>query len=396
MSEARIDGNYKSTLIGVSSSNFTTPTLVAVNPTTRAMLVEAEVTLDPGALATADNQTNGSQKTQIVDAGGEAATVTGGKLDVNASIDTTGLATSAAQATLETDVEGINTRLGEVQASPTANTVLDRLKALLTELQLKADFSETQPVSLASVPSHAVTNAGTFAVQNTAATPAGTNNIGDVDVLTLPADPLGANADAAVTAGSTGSISGKLRTISSDAAAIKTAVEIMDDWDESDRAKVNIIAGQTGIEAGSGGVTGKTVRVALASDISIPAGTNLVGKVSAGDDTSAIYNGTSALTPKFVIIDAATSGDNTILAAVTSKKIRVHALLLVAAGTVNVRFESGAGGTALSGQMNLVANTGFVLPYNPVGWFETASNTLLNLELSAAISVDGLLVYTEV
>lgn len=45
----------------------------------------------------------------------------------------------------------------------------------------------TQAVSLASVPSHAVTNAGTFAVQNTAATPAGTNNIGDVDVLTMPA-----------------------------------------------------------------------------------------------------------------------------------------------------------------------------------------------------------------
>ena len=41
--------------------------------------------------ATAANQTDGSQKTQIVDAGGEAATVTGGKLDVNASIDTTGL-----------------------------------------------------------------------------------------------------------------------------------------------------------------------------------------------------------------------------------------------------------------------------------------------------------------
>lgn len=36
---------------------------------------------------------------------------------------------------------------------------------LLTELQLKADLTETQPVSLASVPSHAVTNAGTFAVQ---------------------------------------------------------------------------------------------------------------------------------------------------------------------------------------------------------------------------------------
>jgi hypothetical protein len=81
---------------------------------------------------------------------------------------------------------------------------------------------------------------------------------------------------------------------------------------------------------------------------------------------------------------------------VTSKKIRVLSLFAVAAGTVNVRFESGAGGTALTGQMNLVANTGFVLPYNPLGWFETAAGTLLNMELSAAVSVDGSLVYVEV
>lgn len=48
---------------------------------------------------------------------------------------------------------------------------------------VKSDGSAvTQPVSLASVPSHAVTNAGTFAVQNTAATAAGTNLIGKVGI----------------------------------------------------------------------------------------------------------------------------------------------------------------------------------------------------------------------
>ena len=102
------------------------------------------------------------------------------------------------------------------------------------------------------------------------------------------------------------------------------------------------------------------------------------------------------VTVKYAVIDAATSGNNTLVAAVTSKKIRVLSLFLVAAGTVTARFESGADGTAKTGQMNLVANTGFVLPYNPSGWFETASNTLLNLELSAAISVDGSLSYVEV
>jgi len=126
----------------------------------------------------------------------------------------------------------------------------------------------------------------------------------------------------------------------------------------------------------------------------LPAGTNLIGQVYGYDNTNAIYSGTTSRTPAFAIIDAATSGDNTIKTAGTNK-IRVLALYLVAAGTVNVRFESGTGGTALSGQMNLIANTGFVLPYNPLGWFETASATLLNMELSAAISVDGGFVYID-
>lgn len=54
---------------------------------------------------------------------------------------------------------------------------------LLTELQLKADLTETQPVSLASVPSHAVTNAGTFATQAAATLAAETTKvIGTVNV----------------------------------------------------------------------------------------------------------------------------------------------------------------------------------------------------------------------
>lgn len=100
---------------------------------------------------------------------------------------------------------------------------------------------------------------------------------------------------------------------------------------------------------------------------------------------------------KYAVIDAASSGDNTIQAAAGAGiKIRVLSVFLVAAGTVNARFESGAGGTALTGQMNLVVNTGFVLPFNPAGWFETADNALLNLELSAAISVDGCVTYVEI
>jgi hypothetical protein len=128
----------------------------------------------------------------------------------------------------------------------------------------------------------------------------------------------------------------------------------------------------------------------------LAAGTNTIGIVRNKESSGTLDDAGTDRTVKYAIIDAASSGDNTLVAAVASRKLRVLSAFLVSSGSVNVRFESGAAGTALSGQMNLVANTGFVLPYNPHGWFETASNTLLNLELSGATSVDGSLTYVEI
>ena len=99
---------------------------------------------------------------------------------------------------------------------------------------------------------------------------------------------------------------------------------------------------------------------------------------------------------KYAIVDEATSGNNTLVAAVSGKKILLLSCMMIAAGSVNIRFEDGAGGTALSGQMNVTTNSGFTAPFNPGGWCVTSVNTLLNLELSAAISVDGFLSYVEI
>jgi hypothetical protein len=96
------------------------------------------------------------------------------------------------------------------------------------------------------------------------------------------------------------------------------------------------------------------------------------------------------------VVRCNTSGNNTLVAAVTGKKIKVLGLILVAAGDVDVRLESGAGGTALTGVMSLSADgNGFVLPIAPPGyhWVETAAGALLNLELSDAVYVDGCIVY---
>lgn len=62
-------------------------------------------------------------------------------------------------------------------------------------------------------------------------------------------------------------ISGSRGLVTEDnSASILTALQIMDDWDESDRAKVNTIAGQAGVAAGAGAVDALTQRCTLASD----------------------------------------------------------------------------------------------------------------------------------
>lgn len=105
---------------------------------------------------------------------------------------------------------------------------------------------------------------------------------------------------------------------------------------------------------------------------------------------------------QYAVIAATSIGDNTLVAAVTGKKIRVLSMVLVASGGANtVRLESDAGGAALTGLMDIAAVSAtsdgqLVLPLNGFGWFETVAGELLNLELSAATLVAGALVYEEI
>lgn len=182
---------------------------------------------------------------------------------------------------------------------------------------------------------------------------------------------IGGTSDAAATAGSTGSLSAKLRLATSQLDAIKTAAEILDNAISGNEMQVDVVA-------------------------ALPAGTSLLGSISAKHATDAIMDGVTALTPKFASIAVSSSGDNTLVAAVVGKKIRVLSYTLVAAGAVTCRFEDGAGGTAKSGQMSFAANGGVSVPFSPVGHFETTANTLLNLELGGAVAVAGHLTYVEV
>ena len=100
------------------------------------------------------------------------------------------------------------------------------------------------------------------------------------------------------------------------------------------------------------------------------------------------------LQTKEVAIAAAASGANAIVAAVSGKKIRVLGLLLSSSGIVNAKWQSAA--SDKTGLTYMIASTSYVLPVSHVGWFETNVGEALNLNLSAAIAVGGVLVYQEI
>jgi len=122
-------------------------------------------------------------------------------------------------------------------------------------------------------------------------------DIGDVDVLTLPAITGTVTANA----GTNLNTSALALEAGGNLAGAATSLAILDDWDETDRAKVNIIVGQAGITAGAGAVAVNTPRVTLASDDPAVVALQILDNVVAGSEaqvdviTSALPTGAATL-----------------------------------------------------------------------------------------------------
>jgi hypothetical protein len=140
----------------------------------------------------------------------------------------------------------------------------------------------------------------------------------------------------------------------------------------------------------------------------LPAGSNGIGKLTAnaGIDignvtsllaTDSLRNGTTAVTPAFAVINVASTGSaqEIVAGAGTDNKIRVLALNIVVGAAVNVYVASATSAITGAWEFNGKGD-GIVLPFSPVGWFETAATEALNLFLSAGVSVDGSVTYVVV
>jgi hypothetical protein len=261
-------------------------------------------------------------------------------------------ANQISQIALET---AIRDRLGEVQATPTANTLLDRLKALLTGISLAASTNTIGKLGA---------NSGV--------------DIGDVDVTSVTpgvgAANLGKAEDAAHASGDVGVM---VLVVRKDAAGALAGTD-------GDYAPLQVDA--------SG-----NLRIALATQLdstndSVTAAQGAAGNATAGWFMRFGRPASSGLAE--IAINHAASGDNTIVAGVTGQTVRMMKLFLVATAAVTLKVKSGTG-TDLTGPISLAAGGSIVLDLDGEPWFTTATGAALTINLSAAVQISGRLYYTQ-
>lgn len=330
------------------------------------------------------------------------ATITGSALLWEDAADTLRPVSSSKPLPVDLGANNDVTVTGTVDLGATDNAVLDDIAAKLGTID--ADTS-----TLAAGVSTE------YQVDVVGALPAGTNaigklaantgvDIGDVDVTSVVpgtgASNLGKAEDAVHTSGDVGVMG--LAVVSDSPSAVSgdySPIYV----NESGATYVTPDGGKFLVDA-SGNV---------AHDASDGGGPTKMGgraqeptaqpdEVADNDRVDALYdrNGYQRVRGDFaaghVAINVASSGDNTIVAAAgAGKRIAVWSVMVTSDGTVDVRFEDGAAGTAITGQIPLQAREGFT--YSAGGlvplWVGSA-NTLLNLELSAAVNVHGHLSYS--
>ena len=268
-----------------------------------------------------------------------------------------------------------------------------------------------------------------------AALPAGNNNIGNVDVLSLPANAsINLNqvgGSAVVTGGVAGSQG--VGGLAADGAAVAGNPVLMAGSDGTNAETILVSASgkqcfmssSSASDGSSNSIASPVVSATLSfkqavsnfvfngstwdrmrgdtSGIHVsaqPARVSTTDTITAKLATDAVMDGTTALTPKRALIVATASGDTVVVTGVGGKKIRVLSLAINAFGDANVEFQDAATGTSRSGLFDMGTSAGkakgLVLAFSPVGHFETAVGAGLDINLSAAVTVEGHLVYVEV
>jgi len=181
-------------------------------------------------------------------------------------------------------------------------------------------------VNIAAAQTIAVTNAGTFAVQAACTLAAettkviGTVNLAAAQTLATvtTVGTVTTITNAVTVNGGAGQTSDIKVTLDSEAVVLGAGTAEIGKL-AAGTAAIGKLAANSGVDIGDVDVT------------SIAAGTNTIGGVIGQASSSVVYDGTTACTVKEFMVIGTTAGNNTLVAAVADKKIRLLSLVVLAA-----------------------------------------------------------------
>ena len=161
-----------------------------------------------------------------------------------------------------------------------------------------------------------------------------------------------------------------------------------DDLGGTHYQRVKVTFGQDG--------TADDVSSAAPLPVTAPAATRSTHSIAAALQSDALMIGAAASAPKFFSASiAASSTDASLIAVVSGKKLRVVALAVHCGSTATtITFESST--TTRIHKVPAGANGGQILPFNPAGWFQTATDESLTCTTGTGSTTEISGVYIEV
>lgn len=212
----------------------------------------------------------------IVDSGGGGATTIADGADVNQGTTTDAAITTSAAGTLSGKLRGIIALLVSLFKSEDAAHASSDVGVMALAVRndagttLAGTDGDYIPLSIDANGALRVTGGG-GGTEYTEDAAAAANPVGSMQIVRRRDTLTGAEvSDDGDNIAVNATAKGELYVKNTDGDALLTtataSLSVLDDWDESDRAKVNVIAGQAGVTAGAGSVAANTPRVTLASD----------------------------------------------------------------------------------------------------------------------------------
>lgn len=142
--------------------------------------------------------------------------------------------------------------------------------------------------------------------------------------------PTGTNSIGQVTANAGTNLNTSLLALEAggNLAAAAASLSVIDDWDETDRAKVNPIVGQAGVQGGAGAVSALTQRVVLATDQTvIPVSDNASSLTVDNGGTFVVQENGAALTALQLIDDIVATAGSTAATKVNQEGLTAFTVL---------------------------------------------------------------------